>query len=58
MSFCRALIASSDASPAPEEHPGTLAPQTGPADTARIVGRNLVQEEGLNDGLHNIHGPS
>jgi hypothetical protein len=49
---------SKDASPAPEEHPGTLAPQTGPADTARIVGRNLVQEEGLNDGLHNIHGPS
>jgi hypothetical protein len=48
---------SKDAS-APEEHPGTLAPQTGPADTARIVGRNLVQEEGLNDGLHNIHGPS
>jgi len=28
------------------EHPGSLAPQTGPADTARIVGRNLVQEEG------------
>jgi len=27
------------------EHPGSLAPQTGPADTARIVGRNLVQEE-------------
>jgi hypothetical protein len=31
---------------AKSEDPGSLAPQTGPADTARIVGRNLVQEEG------------
>ena len=30
---------------AKSEDPGSLAPQTGPADTARIVGRNLVQEE-------------
>jgi hypothetical protein len=28
------------------EHPGSLAPSTGPADTARTMGRNLVQEEG------------
>jgi hypothetical protein len=27
------------------EHPGSLAPQTGPADTARTMERNLVQEE-------------
>ncbi len=27
-------------------NPGSLAPSTGPADTARTMGRNLVQEEG------------
>jgi len=27
------------------EHPGSLAPSTGPADTARTMERNLVQEE-------------
>jgi hypothetical protein len=27
-------------------NPGSLAPSTGPADTARMMGRNLVQEEG------------
>ena len=27
------------------EHPGSLAPSTGPADTARMMGRNLVQED-------------
>ncbi len=37
---------SPDATSAPEEHPGILAPSTGPADTARTMGRNLVQEEG------------
>ena len=30
---------------AKSEDPGSLAPSTGPADTARTMGRNLVQEE-------------
>jgi hypothetical protein len=36
---------SSDTPVVSEEQPGTLAPSTGPADTARTMGRNLVQGE-------------